>query len=748
MRTLLAAVLVVLAVTGRAGAAVPNGFVDELVASGLSAGTAMAFAPDGRLFVCQQTGAVRVIKNGALLAQPFITLPVNSAGERGVLGIAFDPAFAANGYVYLHYTTSTAPIHNRVIRVTASGDLALPGSAVTLIDMNPLSSATNHNGGGLAFRADGTLLIAVGENANGSNAQTLSNLLGKMLRINSDGTIPTDNPFYGTATGVNRAIWAYGLRNPFTFGIQPGTGRIFLNDVGQNTWEEIDDGIAGANYGWPLSEGQTATVGQTGPLYSYGHGTGPFLGCAIAGGAFYEAATTPFPATYDGDYFFADLCGGWINRRDTATGTVSTFATGISNPVDIDVSPSGALYYLARGTNAVHRIRYVPPVVQSLTRTSTGAPAVGLPVTWTATATGVGTLEYRFWLFNPATQAWTGTAYSTARIFTFTPTTTGEYAVQVWARNVGSTDDWESYASTGFFTVTTQSALPSTPTLTASPRLPVVSGTVVTWSAAASGGRQPTQYQFWLLDPVNGWRITQPWSAASKWTWRPERSGTYAVQVWVRSAGSTAQYETWRSSGSVTVTAGPVRAFPLEPDRPRPFAPGTTVRWTQPAAGGSQPLEYRFWAYDGANWTMIRDYDPDNTVSWNAGSSGTKALQGWVRRVGSTASYESWTGTGLFQVAPSAVTLTLKSTQVFPLPASSPIVFTAVGAGGSAPLEFRFILNDGQAWTVVQDWSTLVTWSWTPTTGEAGSYTLQVWARSTGQPTYEAWTGRTFTIAP
>jgi glucose/arabinose dehydrogenase len=213
-------------------------------------------------------------------------------------------------------------------------------------ELNNVSAATNHNGGAIHFGSDGKLYVGVGENANSANSQSMSNLLGKMLRINPDGTIPTDNPFYATANGVNRAIWATGLRNPFTFAFQPGTGRLFINDVGQSTWEEIDDGIAGSNYGWPNSEGPTSAPGETGPFYYYGHGTGPFLGCAIAGGAFYNPAVAPFPAGYVGSYFFADYCGGWINRVDApATGNaVSTFASGISFPVDLQVGPDGFLY--------------------------------------------------------------------------------------------------------------------------------------------------------------------------------------------------------------------------------------------------------------------------------------------------------------------------------------------------------------------------------------------------------------------
>ena len=165
--------------------------------------------------------------------------------------MAFDPAFATNQFVYIYYTATTPALHNRISRFTANGDVAVAGSETVILDLNNLSSATNHNGGALAFGPDGKLYAAVGENANGANAQSMDNLLGKMLRINKDGTIPTDNPFFTSATGINRAIWALGLRNPFTFAFNPAGTELFINDVGQNTWEEINDGVAGANYGWP-----------------------------------------------------------------------------------------------------------------------------------------------------------------------------------------------------------------------------------------------------------------------------------------------------------------------------------------------------------------------------------------------------------------------------------------------------------------------------------------------------------------
>jgi len=187
-------------------ATVPSGFLDEVFASGLTNPTAMEFAPDGRLFVTQQGGQLRVIKNGALLSTPFLTVPVNSSGERGLLGVTFDPAFATNNFVYVYYTATTPAIHNRISRFTANGDVAVSGSELQLVNLENLSSATNHNGGAIHFGPDGKLYAAVGENANSANSQTLANRLGKMLRVNADGSIPTDNPFFTGATGINRAI--------------------------------------------------------------------------------------------------------------------------------------------------------------------------------------------------------------------------------------------------------------------------------------------------------------------------------------------------------------------------------------------------------------------------------------------------------------------------------------------------------------------------------------------------------------
>src|SRR5215813_1833430 len=284
-----------LSTPARAGATtLPPGFSETMVANSLTSPTAMDFAPDGRLFVCLQGGQLRVIKNGSLLATPFLTLTVDSTGERGLLGVAFDPNFAANNFIYVYYTVPGSPPHNRVSRFTANGDVVAAGSEMPILNLDNLS-ASNHNGGAIHFGPDGKLYVAVGENAVASNSQTLSNRLGKMLRINSDGSIPTDNPFFSMATGDNRSIWALGLRNPFTFAFQPGTGRMFINNVGLSTWEEINDGIAGANYGWPVCEGfcNPPDPRFTDPIFVY-QNTG--VDCAITGGAFYIPQTILFPA--------------------------------------------------------------------------------------------------------------------------------------------------------------------------------------------------------------------------------------------------------------------------------------------------------------------------------------------------------------------------------------------------------------------------------------------------------------------
>lgn len=389
-------------------ATLPSGFTETSV-TGFSSPTSVSLHPDGRIFVTQQGGALRVIKNGVLLATPFVTVSTTSTGERGLLSVAFDPNYAVNRYVYVYYTVLTPAIHNRISRFTAdpnNEDIALAGSEFVVMDLDNLSGATNHNGGPIHFGPDGKLYVGVGENAAPSNAQSLSNRLGKILRINADGTIPGDNPatfpgITGSTTGLNQAIWSVGLRNPYTFSFQPGTGRMFINDVGNVTWEEIDNGVGGVNYGWPTCEGPflngTSTPCNdpnfTDPVYTYSSASGSE--CAITGGDFYDPATATFPASYVSKYFFADYCAGWIKYIDPTSpptlGNATTFATGIALPIDIDVAPDGSLYYLARGAGAVFRVQFSAGVSPTPTSTPTNTPTNTPTQTLTSTPTSTPT---------------------------------------------------------------------------------------------------------------------------------------------------------------------------------------------------------------------------------------------------------------------------------------------------------------------------------------------------------------------
>ncbi len=337
-----------------AAASYPSGFQETTVASGLNVPTAMTFAPDGRLFVSEKGGSLRIIKNGQLLSTPFVTVSVDTYRERGLMGIAFDPDFSVNKYVYVYYTRSSPTIKNRLSRFTAdtnNPNVAEAGSEVIILDDIPADSGI-HNAGAVHFGADGKLYLSVGDGGNSVQAQSLSSLSGKILRLNKNGSIPSDNPFTDQP-GKRGEIWALGLRNPFTFAFKPGTNTMFINDVGQDTWEEINVGAKGANYGWPTCEGTCNTAGFTNPIYQQYHP----LAIAITGAAFYTSSQ--FPASYNGVYFFGDYVKNYIKILDPSNNNVvSDFGSGTSSPVDIQVGTDGSLYYLSINDGTVYKVSY------------------------------------------------------------------------------------------------------------------------------------------------------------------------------------------------------------------------------------------------------------------------------------------------------------------------------------------------------------------------------------------------------
>src|SRR6185295_4091561 len=298
MRHLLTAAILVLLGIPASAQSVPSGFTVDPYGGSIPMGTGMAWTPDGRLLVAQQTGAILVVKGGILQPTPFHTATVDmpAGSERGLLAIEVDPAFASNGWVYIYFTTPTPNPHNCIRRLQASapGSDVSDGTETVIVDLEDLA-ATSHNGGALRFGGDGKLYLSTGDNTVAANAQSLTSRFGKILRYNPDGTIPLDNPYAfqgitGTTTGEFQAIWAVGLRNPWRMAFQPGTMHLHINDVGEDSWEEINEGTAGLNYGWEggATDGVRNVADRTDPIFVYAHTFGTPMGSSITGGVFYN----------------------------------------------------------------------------------------------------------------------------------------------------------------------------------------------------------------------------------------------------------------------------------------------------------------------------------------------------------------------------------------------------------------------------------------------------------------------------
>ena len=354
----------------------------------------MLFTPDGRMLILERTGTVLVVQPGASQPDttPFLQLStVNTSDERGALGIVLDPGFATNGFFYVMYTHSS--LLNRVSRFTAVGNVAA-ASSERAIWQNDVSAAIYHQGGGLAFGSDGDLYVSVGDNLNRDSAQALDSFNGKILRLRSDGTVPTDNPFFD-GTGPNKdAIWALGLRNPFRFSIDPTDGRMLIGDVGEGSWEEVDVGQRGANYGWPTCEGVCGQAGLVDPLFTYPHNG---RDASITGGFVYHGGQ--FGGSYDGSYFYGDYAQNVIRRLTfDASGAVTANLPFIpangqadgpnGDPVDLLQGPDGALYYVDIGpldvanSGAIRRVRNIngnaPPTASASATPTTGAPPLSV----------------------------------------------------------------------------------------------------------------------------------------------------------------------------------------------------------------------------------------------------------------------------------------------------------------------------------------------------------------------------------
>ena len=346
----------------------PAGFAQQVVADGLDAAAGMCVLPDGRVLICEQTGALRVVRNGELLPEPALRLTnLDTLWERGLIGVTADPAFAENGYIYCVYVAKEPFTHHRVARFTLAGDAVAEGSETILLrgdDQATLGGGVpaGHQGGGIHFGPDGMLYAVFGEQTAGEPSQSLSTFQGKAIRIRADGSIPEDNPFFATSEGKYRAIYSYGLRNPFALSVSPDD-ELYVTDVGASNWEEVNVLKPGSNYGWPASEGPTADARFAGPAHAYGDGGAR----SISAGWWHTSDA--FPDDRRG-YFFTDYMQGWVRHLSPADPTVSVpFAAGLNGPVALATDADGSLLVLCRNawvrdgtpaanTGTLHRVWY------------------------------------------------------------------------------------------------------------------------------------------------------------------------------------------------------------------------------------------------------------------------------------------------------------------------------------------------------------------------------------------------------
>jgi len=311
-----------------------TGLVLQPVVSGLESPVHLASPPgDSRLFIVEQRGVIRVLEDGALLPVPFldITDRVGDGGERGLLSVAFHPRYATNGWFFVNFTDKRGDTH--VERYHVSGDRSRADPASARLVLHVSQPYANHNGGHILFGPDSMLYIGMGDGGSGGdphgNGQNRGTLLGKLLRIDVDHgdpyAIPAGNPF-ARERDMRPEIWAWGLRNPWRLCFDRAAGMLYIADVGQNDWEEIDAAPArtpGLNYGWNVMEAAHCfrrsscdRRGLTLPVLEYGHDQG----CSITGGLVYRGRRIPAIA---GCYFFSDYCSGWIRSVRIANGAAT-----------------------------------------------------------------------------------------------------------------------------------------------------------------------------------------------------------------------------------------------------------------------------------------------------------------------------------------------------------------------------------------------------------------------------------------
>ena len=434
----------------------------------------------------------------------------------------------------------------------------------------------------------------------------------------------------------------------------------------------------------------------------------------------------------------------WTVGRDWASSNSWTWTPAIAATYSIQVwarnAGSSTIYDAWRQAGFV--VTGPPPLaVTALTRSIPSGTPIGPSVQWTATASG-GTSPYTFKFLLFDGENWTvGRDWASSNTWSWTPSAPGDYFVQVWARNAGSSALYDAWLDSGSYNVAPPPPL-SVTSLTASQPSGVAAGATVVWTAAASGGTGPYTFKF-LLFNGSAWSVAQDWSSANTWTWMPS-AGTYTVQVWARNAGSSAVYDAWRGSSSFVVTGpAPLDVTSLTSSPPSSAMVSQNVLWTANATGGTGPYTFKFLLFDGNAWSLARDWSSENTWNWSPGSPGSYTVQVWARNAGSSATYDAWRSSTPFSVTSTApVQITSITPPAGPVTVGAMSTWQVTATGGTAPLQYKFFRYrvETGTWTLAQDYSSSNSFSWTPGAGEQGTYIIQVWVRSNGSSaTYEAW---------
>lgn len=492
-----------------------NYFQNEILATGLDLPTTFEFLPDGRMLVGELQGKIKVLPPPYTTPSQTLFLQISNIGsagvQQGIYDLALDPDFATNRYYYVFYTLGS-PNHDRVSRFTANATLTgtVAGSEFVLYE-DPQDTDAEHHGGALNFDNSGKLLFTTGEHFDPPLSQLLNNPRGKVHRINTDGTAPTDNPFYDGAGPNIDTIWARGLRNPFRAYYDAPTGRYFVGDVGGNdpstSIEEVNLGTPGANFGWPDSEGPCSAP-CTSPLISYPHA---FRDAAVTGGFVYRG--TAFPAAYRGAYFYADYAQNWIrgvtlddNGAVTGSFNFEPADGSVDGPygdiVYLAEGPDGALYYAdlgysddsgTFGVSKIRRIKYVQsnqaPVVNAAATPTSGPTPLDVSFSSAGSSDPEGQPLTYSWAFGDGTT-------STEPNPTHTYTTAGAYQVRLTVSDgVNSSISTPVAISAG--------SVPSATILTPTDGAQFQAGDVITYSGDGTDpddGALPASAFTWNID--------------------------------------------------------------------------------------------------------------------------------------------------------------------------------------------------------------------------------------------------------